>query len=80
MAKKENILSQKSDNIFNKEERSLKQDIIFFKEEILTQMNNFEKNLAQQKDEINSKINNKFILYEDTILKLNNNFSEIKKK
>ena len=62
MAKKENILSQKSDNIFNKEERSLKQDIIFFKEEILTQMNNFEKNLAQQKDEINSKINNKFIL------------------
>ena len=56
MAKKENILSQKSNNIFNKEERSLKQDIIFFKEEILTQMNNFEKNLAQQKDEINFKI------------------------
>ena len=79
MAKKENILSQKSDNIFNKEERSLKQDIIFFKEEILTQMNNFEKNLAQQKDEINSKINNKFILYEDTILKLII-FQKLKKK
>ena len=71
--------SKKYDNITNKDEKSLKEDIIYFKEELLKQMNILEKSFSQQKEEIRSQINGKFILYDDTIEKLNTNFSELKK-
>ena len=71
--------SKKYDNITNKDEKSLKEDIIYFKEELLKQMNILEKSISQQKEEIRSQINGKFILYDDTIEKLNTNFSELKK-
>jgi len=55
--------SKKYDNITNKDEKSLKEDIIYFKEELLKQMNILEKSISQQKEEIRSQINGKFILY-----------------
>ena len=71
--------SKKQDNIINKDEKSLKEDIIYFKEELLKQMNTLEKSISQQKEEIRAKINGKFILYNDTIEKLDTKFSELKK-
>ena len=71
--------SKKQDNIINKNEKSLKEDIIYFKEELLKQMNTLEKSISQQKEEIRAKINGKFILYDDTIEKLDTKFSELKK-
>ena len=52
---------------------------IFFKEEILKQINELQKNIIQQKEEDRAKINGKFILYDETIEKLNTDFSELKK-
>ena len=69
----------KKDNITNKDKKALKDDIIFFKEEILKHMNSLEKSFAEQKEEIRAKINGKFILYDETLEKLNTNFSELKK-
>ena len=71
--------SKKKDNIINKDEKSLKEDIIYFKEELLKQMNTLEKSISQQKEEIRAKMNGKFILYDDTIEKLDIKFSELKK-
>ena len=56
-------LSSKGDKIINKDKLSLKDDIIFFKEELLKYMNILEKSFSQQKKEIQSDINGKFILY-----------------
>lgn len=72
------ILSNR-DNIANKNIKSLKDDILFFKEEILKNLSSLEKSFVSQKEEIRSKINGKFILYDETLTKLNNNFSELKK-
>ena len=74
-----NDKSKKYDNITNKDEKTLKEDIIFFKEELLKQINILEKSISEQKEEIRAKINGKFILYDDTIEKLNTKFSELKK-
>ena len=64
----------------NKDKKSIKDDIMFFKEEILKHMSSLEKSFETQKEEIRSKINGKFILYDETLTKLNNNFNELKKK
>ena len=74
-----NALSMINDKIINKDKQSLKDDIIFFKEEILKQINELQKNIIQQKEEDRAKINGKFILYDETIEKLNTDFSELKK-
>ena len=74
-----NDFMTKKDNITNKDKKAIKDDIIFFKEEILKHMNSLEKSFAEQKEEIRAKINGKFILYDETIEKLNTNFSELKK-
>ena len=76
----ENELLTNKDNITNKDKKSLKDDIMFFKEEILKHMSSLEKSFETQKEEIRSKINGKFILYDETLTKLNNNFNELKKK
>ena len=73
-----NALSMINDKIINKDKQSLKDDIIFFKEEILKQINELQKNIIQQKEEDRAKINGKFILYDETIEKLNTDFSELK--
>ena len=70
-----NALSMINDKIINKDKQSLKDDIIFFKEEILKQINELQKNIIQQKEEDRAKINGKFILYDETIEKLNTDFS-----
>ena len=72
------VITPTQDNIINKDQRSLKDDIIYFKEELLKQMNVLEKSLSQQKEEIRAKLNSKFILYDETIEKLNTNLSELK--
>ena len=69
---------QRQDNIINKDKNSLRNDIIYFKEELLKQMNILEKSFSQQKEEIRAKINGKFILYDETIEKLNTEFSQLK--
>ena len=76
----ENELLNNKDNITNKDKKSIKDDIMFFKEEILKHMSSLEKSFETQKEEIRSKINGKFILYDETLTKLNNNFNELKKK
>ena len=76
----ENELLTNKDNITNKDKKSIKDDIMFFKEEILKHMSSLEKSFETQKEEIRSKINGKFILYDETLTKLNNNFNELKKK
>ena len=76
----ENELLNNKDNITNKDKKSIKDDIMFFKEEILKHMSSLEKSFETQKEEIRSKINGKFILYDETLAKLNNNFNELKKK
>lgn len=76
----ENELLINKDNITNKDKKSIKDDIMFFKEEILKHMSSLEKSFETQKEEIRSKINGKFILYDETLTKLNNNFNELKKK
>ena len=75
----DNFVVDRIDNITNKDNKALKEDIIFFKEELLKEMNILEKSFSQQKEEIRAKINGKFILYDETIEKLNINFSELKK-
>ena len=75
----DNVVVDKIDNITNKDNKALKEDLIFFKEELLKEMNILEKSFSQQKEEIRAKINGKFILYDETIEKLNINFSELKK-
>ena len=74
----ENVKSSNIDNIANKNIKSLKDDILFFKEEILKNLSSLQKKFECQKEEIRSKINGKFILYDETLKKLNNNFSELK--
>ena len=76
----ENELLTNKDNNTNKDKKSIKDDIMFFKEEILKHMSSLEKSFETQKEEIRSKINGKFILYDETLTKLNNNFNELKKK
>ena len=76
----ENELLTNKDNITNKDKKSIKDDIMFFKEEILKHISSLEKSFETQKEEIRSKINGKFILYDETLTKLNNNFNELKKK
>ena len=76
----ENELLNNKDNITNKDKKSIKDGIMFFKEEILKHMSSLEKSFETQKEEIRSKINGKFILYDETLTKLNNNFNELKKK
>ena len=58
----ENELLTNKDNITNKDKKSIKDDIMFFKEEILKHMSSLEKSFETQKEEIRSKINGKFIL------------------
>ena len=72
-------MSPKRDKIINKDKLSLKEDIIFFKEELLKYMNILEKKFSEQKEEIQSKINGKFILYDETIDKINKNINELMK-
>ena len=73
-----NIFPLKEDNIINKDNKSLKDDIIFFKEELLKEINILQKNFSEQKEEFRAKINGKLILYDETIEKLNTNFSLLK--
>ena len=72
-------LSSKGDKIINKDKLSLKDDIIFFKEELLKYMNILEKSFSQQKKEIQSDINGKFILYDENIDKIKQTVSELTK-
>ena len=71
--------SSNIDNIANKNIKLLKDDILFFKEDILKNLSSIQKSFDSQKEEIRSKINGKFLLYDETLTKLNNNFSELKK-
>ena len=71
--------SSNIDNIANKNIKLLKDDILFFKEDILKNLSSIQKSFDSQKEEISSKINGKFLLYDETLTKLNNNFSELKK-
>ena len=65
--------------LFNSKENIIKKDILFFKEEILKEINQFEKVILNKNKEINKNIEGKYLLIDSSINDLTNKFKEIAK-
>ena len=73
----ENQSPIKPNKAFNFKDIVMQNDIIYFKEEILEEINQFEKNLLKKNNENNKKINEQLILCNSTINDLKNKFKEL---
>ena len=73
----DNKEEEKNKDILNVLQKNIKSDFIYFKEDILKEISQFEKNFSKQNQEIKDNLKNKIILYDSSIDNLKNQIQSL---
>ena len=71
------ITEEKNIDMIIFSQKNIKSEFIYFKDEILKEVNQFEKNFSKQNQEIKDNLKEKIILYDSSINKLQNQLQEL---